>query len=172
MKLPLDYLKQFDKECNDIINTVDNIATTYTKQLDECIEEVQDLIKNKDDLTIDQLNYYITVIPILLYDLHDKMQNLGVKGDAAKMQRKNQYNKAYQEQTNGTVAQKTSVAQDACQDEQMIEDIFSRVYKKCENKIEIATMLHGSLKKILNWRVSELEVTRTNTFNNNILGGF
>ena len=49
MKLPLDYLKQFDKECNDIINTVDNIATTYTKQLDECIEEVQDLIKNKDD---------------------------------------------------------------------------------------------------------------------------
>jgi hypothetical protein len=126
---------------------------------------------NKDDLTIEQINFYITMIPVLLYDLHDKMQNLGVKGDAAKMQRKNQYNKAYQEQESGTVAQKTSVAQEACKDEQMIEDIFSRVYKKCENKIDIATMLHGSLKKILQWRVSELEVTRTNIFSNGMLGG-
>ena len=172
MKLPLNYLNQFDTECNDIISTVDSIATTYTERLDECIEEVQDLIKNKDDLTIEQINFYIIQIPILLYELHDKMQNLGVKGDAAKMQRKNQYNKAYQDQENGTVAQKTSVAQEACKDEQMIEDIFGRVYKKCENKIDIATMLHGSLKKILQWRVSELEVTRTNTFSNNMLGGF
>ena len=171
MKLPLNYLNQFDIECDEIIDTVDRIAITYTKELDKCIEEVQDLIKNKDDLTIEQINFYITMIPVLLYDLHDKMQNLGVKGDAAKMQRKNQYNKAYQEQENGTVAQKTSVAQEACKDEQMIEDIFSRVYKKCENKIDIATMLHGSLKKILQWRVSELEVTRTNIFSNGMLGG-
>lgn len=171
MKLPLNYLNEFDSECDEIIDTVDRIAITYTKELDKCIEEVQDLIKNKDDLTIEQINFYITMIPVLLYDLHDKMQNLGVKGDAAKMQRKNQYNKAYQEQENGTVAQKTSVAQEACKDEQMIEDIFSRVYKKCENKIDIATMLHGSLKKILQWRVSELEVTRTNIFSNGMLGG-
>lgn len=171
MKLPLNYLNQFDSECDEIIDTVDRIAITYTKELDKCIEEVQDLIKNKDDLTIEQINFYITMIPVLLYDLHDKMQNLGVKGDAAKMQRKNQYNKAYQEQENGTVAQKTSVAQEACKDEQMIEDIFTRVYKKCENKIDIATMLHGSLKKILQWRVSELEVTRTNIFSNGMLGG-
>jgi hypothetical protein len=171
MKIPSHYLKEFSKECDDIIDTVDSIAINYTSALDMCIDEVKDLIKNKDDLTIDQINFYIIQIPILLYELHDKIQNLGVKGDAAKMQRKNQYNKAYQEQEHGTVAQKTSIAQDACQDEQMIEDIFSRVYKKCENKIEMATMLHGSLKKILQWRVSELEVTRTNTFSNNILGG-
>ena len=100
------------------------------------------------------------------------MQDLGIKSDAAKMERKNQYNKAYQEQTHGTVAQKTSVAQDACQDEQMIEDIFNRVYKKCENRIDVASMLHGSLKKILQWRISELEVTRTNVYSNNTLGGF
>lgn len=171
MRIPLNYLNDFSDECDDIIDTVEQIAGTYTGQLDKCIEEVEDLIKNKDDLTIQQINFYIIQIPILLYELHDKIQNLGVKSDAAKMQRKNQYNKAYQEQSKGTVAQKTSVAQDSCQDEQMIEDIFNRVYKKCENKIDIATMLHGSLKKILQWRVSELEVTRTNVYSNNFLGG-
>lgn len=170
MKIPIN-LKSFDEETESIIDTVDVICDKYTSQLDKCIEEVNDLIKNKDDLTIEQINYYIIIIPVLLYELHDKMQNLGVKTDAAKMQRKNQYNKAYQEQEQGTVAQKTSVAQQCCEDEQMIEDIFTRVYKKCENKIEIATMLHGSLKKILQWRVSELEVTRTNTFSNNMFGG-
>ena len=51
----------------------------------------------------------------------------------------------------------------------MMEDVFNRVYKKIETRIDMATMLHGSLKKILNWRISELEVTRTNTFSNNLL---
>lgn len=168
MKIPKQYLKQFDEQTNDIINTVDTIAVKYTEDLDKCIDEVNELLLNKDDLTIEQLNYYIAIIPVYLYALTDKIQSLGVKTDAAKMQRRTQYNIAYQEQDHGTVAQKTSVAQQSCEDEQMIEDIFMRVYKKCESKIEIATMLHGSLKKILQWRVSELEVTRTNTFNTNL----
>lgn len=169
MRIPKEYLNDFNSQTDDIIETANRIAVVYTEELDECIEEVNDLLKNKDDLTIDQLNYYISIIPIYLYRLTDTIQDLGVKTDAAKMQRKNQYNKTYQEQEHGTVPQKTSVAQQSCEDEQMIEDIYVRVYKKCENKIEMATMLHGSLKKILQWRVTELEVTRTNTFNSNIL---
>ena len=167
--MKLQIVTEFDDQTNDIIETVNIIAVNYTQELDECIEEVQDLLKNKDDLSIEQLNYYISIIPIYLYRLSVLIQDLGVKTDAARMQRKAEYNKAYQEQTHGTVAQKTSIAQDASQDEQMIEDVFTRVYKKCESKIDMATMLHGSLKKILNWRISELEVTRTNTFSNNLL---
>ena len=162
-------IAQFDIETEDIVDTVDTIVEQYTYELDTCIEEVQDLLKNKDDLTIEQLNYYIAILPVYLYKLNDDLQNMGIKGDAARMQRKAMYNKAYQEQTPGTVAQKTSVAQDASQDEQMMEDVFNRVYKKIETRIDMATMLHGSLKKILNWRISELEVTRTNTFSNNLL---
>ena len=39
-----------------------------------------------------------------------------------------------------------------------------RAYKECENKIEIATMLHSSLKKVQSWKTAELEITRTNIF--------
>ena len=79
------------------------------------------------------------------------------------------FNEIYYKQEHGTVAQKTAVAQMGSNSEQMIEDVFNRVYKKCEDKVEMATMLHGSLKKILQWRVSELEVTRTNIINSNLL---
>lgn len=166
MKLKLN---KFDTEMNDVLDTVNTICSKYTVQLDNCLEEVKELLANKDDLTIEQLNYYISILPIYLYELTDKMQDLGVKSDAAKMQRKQVFSEIYDEQTHGTVAQKTAVAQMGSVDEQMIEDIFARVYKKCEQRIEMASMLHGSLKKILQWRVSELEVTRTNTFNTNTL---
>lgn len=165
MRLPLqtnETLSNFNEQTKDIIDTVNIIATNYTESLDNCIEEVSELLKYKDDLTLEQLNYYIATIPILLYSLSDKIQDLGISSDSAKMQKKEIFNKAYQEQIKGTVAYKTSIAQQSCQGEQMIEDIFIRVYKKCESKIDMATMLHSSLKKILQWRVSELEVTRTN----------
>ena len=162
-------ISEFDEQMNDVLETVNTIAITYTKQLDNCIEEVKELLKNKDDLTIEQLNYYISYIPVLLYELTDKIQDLGVKTDAARMQRKQMFNEIYDKQEHGTVAQKTAVAQMGSNSEQMIEDVFTRVYKKCEDKVEMATMLHGSLKKILQWRVSELEVTRTNIINSNLL---
>lgn len=162
-------ISEFDQQMDDVLETVNTIAITYTKQLDTCIEEVKELLKNKDDLTIEQLNYYISYIPVLLYELTDKIQDLGVKTDAARMQRKQMFNEIYDKQEHGTVAQKTAVAQMGSNSEQMIEDVFNRVYKKCEDKVEMATMLHGSLKKILQWRVSELEVTRTNIINSNLL---
>ena len=89
---------------------------------------------------------FLSYIPVLLYDVTTRIQDLGIKSDAAKMQRREVFNTTYQELEHGTVQHKTSVSQQACQNEQMIEDIFLRVYKKCESKIEIATMLHGSLK--------------------------
>ena len=162
-------ISEFDQQMDDVLETVNTIAITYTKQLDTCIEEVKELLKNKDDLTIEQLNYYISYIPVLLYELTDKIQDLGVKTDAARMQRKQMFNEIYDKQEHGTVAQKTAVAQMGSNSEQMIEDVFNRVYKKCEDKVEMAIMLHGSLKKILQWRVSELEVTRTNIINSNLL---
>ena len=167
--MKLHIVDEFDNGLDDVIDTVNIIAKEYTDQLDECIDEVKDLLKNKDDLTIEQLNYYISYIPVLLYSITDKMQDLGVKNDAAKMQRKQMFNEIYNKQEHGTVAQRTAIAQMGSNSEQMIEDVFNRVYKKCEDKIEVAKLLHGSLKKILQWRISELEVTRTNIINSNLL---
>ena len=76
---------------------------------------MKELLKNKDDLTIEQLNYYISYIPVLLYDVTTRIQDLGIKSDAAKMQRREVFNTTYQELEHGTVQHKTSVSQQACQ---------------------------------------------------------
>ena len=168
MKIQL--LKNFNIETQDIIDTVYAIEDAYTKEANECISEIEKLIKDKEDIDIHVLNYYITEIPIIIFNLVDNIQQLAVKSDAAKMQRKEVFNNSMMEQYTGTIADKTSVAQQACQNEQFIKDVFTRVYKQCERKIDVLEMLHGSLKKILQWRVSELEVTRTNILIKNSRG--
>ena len=164
MKLQL--ITQFDEQCKDVVSTATTIADKYTEPLDDTMFKVQELLKDKDALSVTDLTKYIALIPVMIYDLVDNMQILGVRTDAAKMQRKAEFNKAYLNQDTGTVAEKTSTAQVACEDNQFIEDIYTRVYKLCEHKIEVATMLHGSLKKILQWKLTEMEVTRTDMLSN------
>lgn len=159
-------LKQFNEQTVDIVDTAYQIEDAYTSQANKCITEVRNLLDNTKLLTNDQLMHYIVEIPIIIYDLTDVIQELSVKNDSAKMQRKKVFNDTYLEQTGGTVAHKTSIAQQACEREQFIENIFSKVYKQCERKIEILEMLHTSLKKILNWRESEMELSRTSMLQN------
>lgn len=160
MRLPL--MQKLDTDTLDIIDTVKNITSSYTSELDKCINEIQTLLSNEEDIPPQQLNYYISVLPILLYDITGKITELGIKSDAAKMQRRTVFNDAYIEQTQGTVSKKTSIAQNQSMNEQFVEDVMLRAYKECASKIEIATMLHSSLKKVQSWKTSELEITRNN----------
>lgn len=160
MRLPL--IQKLNTDTLDVIDTVNNITSSYTSELDKCINEIQILLSNEEDISPQQLNYYITILPILLYDITGKITELGIKSDAAKMQRRTVFNEAYLEQTQGTVSKKTSVAQNQSMNEQFVEEVMLRAYKECASKIEIATMLHSSLKKVQSWKTSELEITRNN----------
>lgn len=160
MRLPL--IQKLDANTLDIIDTVNSITKNYTSELDKCINEIQELLSNGEDISPQQLNYYISVLPILLYDITGKITELGIKSDAAKMQRRTVFNDAYIQQSQGTVSKKTSIAQNQSMNEQFVEDVMLRAYKECASKIEIATILHSSLKKVQSWKTSELEITRNN----------
>lgn len=160
----LQLIKTFDQNTVDIIDTVNTITKSYTGELDKCINEVRQLLSTGEDISPDTLNYYITLIPVLLYGLTDRITQLGIKSDAAKMERKKTFNDTYINTKDGTVTEKTAIAQNMAMDDQFVEDIMLRAYKECADKIEIATMLHSSLKKVQNWRTSELEITRNNIF--------
>lgn len=158
----LSLIQKLNTDTLDVIDTVNNITSSYTSELDKCINEIQELLSKGDDIPPQQLNYYITILPILLYDITGKITELGVKSDAAKMQRRTVFNDAYIQQAQGTVSKKTSIAQNQSMNEQFVEDVMLRAYKECASKIEIATMLHSSLKKVQSWKTSELEITRNN----------
>lgn len=162
----LDIIREFNKDCDEVVTTATTIADKYTNDLDIVLFEIRDLLNRQTELSVDDLTKYIAVIPVMIYDLIDKMQVLGVRSDAAKTERKTQFNKAYITSEETTVAAKTSAAQLIVEDEQFIEDMYSRIYKLCEAKIDVAEMLHSSLKKILQWKLTELETTRNDMLAN------
>ena len=88
----LQLIEKFNSETEDIISTVNSITNKFTNQLDECIKEVKELLNSGDEISPEQLNYYVSLIPVLLYDLTGRITELGVKSDAAKMQRKQVFN--------------------------------------------------------------------------------
>lgn len=142
-----------------MIQIIDQMMKKYCRELDNAIDEILDLLKTKDEITVEQLNYYVLYLPILMYYAGNAVENLGVEGDTAKAYRLEEFNKAYLEVQEKTVQGKTSAAQNAVQNEQVLENAFGRAYKKAKSRIEVANTLHGSLKKVLQWKISELEIT-------------
>ena len=59
MRLPL--IQKLDADTLDIIDTVNSITKNYTSELDKCINEIQELLSNGEDIPPQQLNYYITI---------------------------------------------------------------------------------------------------------------
>ena len=64
----LQLIEKFNSETEDIISTVNSITNKFTNQLDECIKEVKELLNSGDEISPEQLNYYVSLIPVLLYD--------------------------------------------------------------------------------------------------------
>lgn len=145
-----------------LLKVVDQLTKKYCKELDNAIDEVGELLKDKSDLVVDDLNYYISYLPILMYYAGNSIEDLGIEGDTAKAVRVEAFNAAYLEVDEKTVQAKTSAAQQLVITEQLVENAFSRAYKKCKSRIEMASVLHSSLKKVLQWRISEMEITNRN----------
>lgn len=163
-KTTQDLVDKFELSMQDTENVVNYLCNEQTKELDDCLQAVRTLLKNPDDITIDQLNYYLMYIPILLYDISQKVQVLGVKSSMAKIERKTKFNEVYMNLKKGTVSHKTAISQNQSIDEQLIEDIYNRVYKTCEDKMEMADLLHSSLKKVHNSKIDEIGITNNNPF--------
>ena len=156
---------QVESNSDTIIRISDQLTKQYCKDLDNAIDEIHDLLRRDDEMTVRQLNYYISYLPVLMYYAGTAVEDLGIEGDTAKAIRQDAFNEAYLSLDTGTVQEKTSTAQQVAVNEQVVENAFIRAYKKAKNRIEVASTLHGSLKKVLQWRISELEVTRTNNYN-------
>jgi hypothetical protein len=137
---------------------VDQLTKKYCKDLDNSIDEIRAYLNDRENIEIEKLNYYVSYLPILMYYASNALENLGIEGDTAKAVRVDAFNEVYLQVGGRTIQDKTSAAQQLTLSEQLVENAFLRAYKKCKSRIEMATMLHGALKKVLQWKISELEV--------------
>ena len=145
---------------SDIIEAVvEEIVTAETKELDDVIHEIKDLLSNRQDIEVADLNHYIAALPTLMYFVGDRMESVGIKSDSSAAIRRERYDNFYVLARGKTINDKQSETNKLVMNESIIEAAYKRSYKKIQIRIELADSLLTSLKKVLQWRISELEVT-------------
>ena len=151
--------KQAEDYSDIITRIVDRIVQDYCHELDDTIDCVRAILSSHKDMDIQDLNYYIALIPVQMYYVGNALENIGIQGDSATAIRQEKFDKAYLTVEGKTINDKQSAANREVVNEALIEQAFLRAYKKAKSRLEIADTILGSLKKIQNWKTSELEVT-------------
>ena len=144
-------------ELDDIIQS---IIRPYCKSLDEyvtCITNALHDINNPP--TTSELDYYCMHLSTDIYWATSMSEQLGIKDDISKALYKEIYNTT-RDNSEGTVADKNTLAELASQQEYLTNVCYSRAYKMMKAKVEAAQELLQSIKKVLSHRISEQELTR------------
>lgn len=136
---------------------VNEIVVEYTRDLDEYVGNIRDLLKKENPPTDRQLDLFALNIPVLLYYVGSRQETLGISEDVSKSLKQEIYNKAY-ESASGTIADKTASAELFSQNATLTNLIYSRAYKKLKNRIEFALEILQSVKKVLSRRINDYSI--------------
>ena len=165
-----------DKTTNSIMNKVDNtsniikeisdnLVTEYCKPLDVEMEVIRLELKENNSLTDDTLEKHILELANILYFTGSAQEDLGIKEDTCKAIRQEVYSKAREQATGKTVADKTAQAELIAQTETMTLSIYSRAYKKVKLRMDSGYEMLNSLKKVMNKRITEMELSNSRYIN-------
>ena len=100
-----------------------------------------------------------------LYFTGSAQEDLGIKEDICKAIRQEVYSKAREQATGKTVADKTAQAELIAQAETMTLAIYSRAYKKVKLRMDAGYEMLNSLKKVMNKRITEMELSNSRYIN-------
>ena len=168
--------KRNNKTAGDIMQKVDNISDTiheisdkilnnYCKPLDVEMEVIRLELKENNSLTDDTLEKHILELANRLYYTGSAQEDLGIKEDTCKAIRQEVYSKAREHATGKTVADKTAQAELIAQAETMTLAIYSRAYKKVKLRMDAGYEMLNSLKKVMNKRITEMELSNSRYIN-------
>ena len=171
-KLPKINLRQ--EEVEDVKETVDSygdivesvvneIIDKEVSVLDDTIYDIQELLVNKDMIDVEDLTYYIAYLPTLIYYVGDRAESVGIKSDSSTVVRKQKFDDFYLLAKGKTVNDKTSETNKLIINESVVESAYKRAYKKIQSRLDIADMVLTSLKKVLQWKITELETSAINS---------
>lgn len=163
----LDELAQASKNAEDygeIVNVVvDEVVKKATKQLDELISEIQGILKDVQSISLEDLNYYITYLPTVMYFTTDRAEVVGIKMDSSSAIRKEKYDELYVLAIGKTIPDKESETRKLVMNETVIETAYKRAYKKVQSKLEHADKVLASLKRVHQFRLNDIELTNYNS---------
>lgn len=158
-------MKNVDSISGTIKEISDNLVRQYCKDLNILMLTIQGSIKS-NNVTDECLEIYILDLANTLYFTGSAQEDLGIKEDTCKAIRQEVYSKARAQSTGKTVADKTAQAELMTQAETMTLAIYSRAYKKVKIRMDAGYEMLNSLKKVMNKRITEMELSNSRYINN------
>lgn len=146
---------------SSVLNSiVDEIIEPYCKDLDRYVMFIRDCLKDGEaPPTNDELDDFCMNLSTLIYFAGGMCEQLGIRDDISKAVYKEVYNDTRSALTDGTVADKDSIAELHAQQEQITSVCYNRAYRIVKAKVEAAQELLASCKKVLTRRCQEFELT-------------
>lgn len=174
-------LETIEESSSIILNISSNILKSYTQHLDDLMQDLYSKVADPStNISDTDLERYYLELTNLVYFMGEKLETVGVKDDISRAAAKEMYNKSYLDTaksplavagTNGkanklTVSEITAIAESAAINEQVVNMIFSRVYKQIKFKVDAAFEMIGTLRKIISKRIQEQQLSAG--FDNNL----
>lgn len=153
-----------EENSRTIDQIVGNIVRKYSDELDGEVERIRYLLEDSDKLTDEELEIMVMRLPVIMYYGINGLEDLGIESDMAKAVKLEVYNDRYLD-SDGTIQDKTHLAELETVNEQMIEVAFTRAYRKLRSKIEMAEHVYSGAKKVIDKRMRDMELHRVDRFN-------
>lgn len=159
----IDYVNRIENRSVPLEQAVQNIVDRHTQDLSTIIHKIRTLLKDDtDQLTDLEIDDILLQLPIVLYDITDDQEVVGLQADLASQIYKESYNEAYKI-ARGTVGDKTSVAELNTMIQKLDSQIYDRAYKTIKQKISLAIETLNSVKKVRDSRAQRYDM-RPRTF--------
>lgn len=152
--------RDVDKNSKLITESADRLVSQYCEDLDKYMNHIRLILSYKDNPPTDmELEEFTLNLPVLLYFTGEAQESLGIKEDISKAIQLEVYNIAY-EQSKGTIADKTAIAEQAATNEIITHIIYQRAYKKIKLRMELGNETLQSVKKVVSRRIAEYGLSK------------
>lgn len=157
-KTPDLIMNKVDNTANIVKEISDKLVKEYCEDLDNIMKDIgEDILQGIQDSTLES---YIIELANILYFTGSAQEDLGIKEDTCRAIRQELYNNA-RDNVAGTVADKNAVAELVVSQETIVLNIYTRAYKKVKLRMEAGYEMLNSLKKVMNKRISEMELSNS-----------
>lgn len=146
-----------EQDAKSIDAMVNQIVENSTKEIDEYIENIKREL-DVADLSISELNRILIRLSMYYYYLAREQEMVGIRQDIAAIYEKEKYNLHFMGAV-GTVASKTSQAEEKTKEERVIALVWEKSYKILKNKYTSLGVFVDAVKKIITTKIKELELT-------------
>lgn len=154
----IEKAKIVENESLNIDVLVNKILENEVKELDAYMDNLKREL-NLSDLSISELNLVLMKLCSYSYYLSTRQELIGVRQDIAAIYEKEKYNKSFND-LQGTVASKTSRAEELSQEEAIISLVWEKAYKAIKLRIDSLNRYIDAVKKITSTKMAEMQLTQ------------